>query len=58
MTHTTRYETRNGKTRRVKGQAPAAGKAENVEAAGTAGAPKTNSADNNHTPGKLAKEGV
>jgi hypothetical protein len=56
VTHTTRYETRNGKTHRVKGPAPAAaGKPETAE---PAAAPKANGADNNHTPGKPAKEGA
>jgi hypothetical protein len=53
MTHTTKYETRDGKTRRVKDTPPAKpGTAE------PAAAPKPNAADNTHGPGKPAKEGA
>ncbi|MDR1278642.1 MAG: hypothetical protein LBK02_07815 [Treponema sp.] len=55
-THVTRYETKDGKTRRAKDTPPAApGKAETT---GTTAAPKTNGADNTHAPGKPAKEGA
>jgi hypothetical protein len=53
MIHTTRYETRDGKTRRVKDAPPAqAGTAE------PAAPPKPASANNSQTPGKPAKQGA
>ena len=54
MTHTTNYETRDGKTYRVK-DAPPAPAGEKKPAA----APEPNAgADNTHAPGKPAKQGA
>jgi hypothetical protein len=52
-TYVTKYETRDGKTRRVE-DAPPAPEGTKEPAA----APKTAGADNSHTPAKPAKEGV
>jgi hypothetical protein len=54
MTHTTKYETRNGKTYRAKDTPPVTG-----EAAKPAAAPETNAAaETTHTPDKTAKKGA
>jgi hypothetical protein len=53
MTHITQYETRDGKTYRVKDPAPA-----NPETAETAAAPNPNDADHNHAPDTPAKKGA
>jgi hypothetical protein len=55
MTHTTRYETREGKTYRADDAKPAL--PANPGAAETA-APKKDGADNHQMPGRPAKEGA
>ena len=50
MTHTTEYETRDGKTYRVENAPPAAPAA--------ADAPKPAGAETTHTPAKPAKQGA
>jgi hypothetical protein len=52
-TYETKYETRDGKTYRAEDAPPVPG-----ETKEPAAAPKTTGADNSHTPGKPAKEGV
>jgi hypothetical protein len=52
-THVTRYETKDGKTRRVNSPAHGPSGAQEPEAA-----PKTGGADNPQTPDKPAKQGV
>jgi hypothetical protein len=53
MTHTTRYETRNGKTYRVKDPAPAS-----PGTTATTAAPKPNDAGQNPAPDTTAKKGA
>jgi hypothetical protein len=56
MTHTTRYETRDGKTRRVKEAPPAT--AETAETTGKTAAPEASGADHNQSPAQPAKKGA
>jgi hypothetical protein len=51
--HVTRYETKDGKTRRAKNPPPAPQKTTEPKAA-----PKNAGADNSHAPGSPAKEGA
>jgi hypothetical protein len=56
MTHITRYETRDGKTHRVKDPAPAnPGMAETT---GKTAAPEASGTDHNQAPGQPAKKGA